>query len=75
MVKNLSKINTQNVLAKYNFIGLKKKINEIKLILILNNESYSDDKRDQLHEAAVKSTIERNIKEIEEQVQQTHYRN
>ena len=40
-------------------------VNEIKLILILNNESYSDDKRDQLHEAAVKSTIERNIKEIE----------
>ena len=40
-------------------------VNEIKLILILNNESYSDDKRDQLHAAAVKSTIERNIKEIE----------
>ena len=40
-------------------------VNEIKLILILNNESYSDDKRDQLHGAAVKSTIERNIKEIE----------
>ena len=40
-------------------------VNEIKIILILNNESYSDDKRDQLHGAAVKSTIERNIKEIE----------
>jgi peptidyl-prolyl cis-trans isomerase SurA len=31
----------------------------------MNNESYSDEKRDQLHAAAVKSTIERNIKEIE----------
>ena len=40
-------------------------VNEIKLILILNNENYSDDKRDRLHEAAVKSTIERNVKEIE----------
>ena len=40
-------------------------VNEIKLILILNNESYSDDKRDRLHQAAVKSTIRRNIKQIE----------
>ena len=40
-------------------------VNEIKLILILNNESYSDDKRDKLHQAAVKSTIRRNIKQIE----------
>ena len=40
-------------------------VNEIKLILILNNESYSDDKRDKLHQAAVKSTVRRNIKQIE----------
>ena len=40
-------------------------VNEIKLILILNNESYSDDKRDKLHQSAVKSTIRRNIKQIE----------
>ena len=40
-------------------------VNEIKLILILNNESYSDEKRDLLQEAAIKSTIKRNIKLIE----------
>ena len=40
-------------------------VNEIKLILILNNETYSSDKRDELQEMAIKSTIERNIKEIE----------
>jgi len=40
-------------------------VNEIKIILILNNESYSDDKRDRLHEVAVRSTTKRNIKEIE----------
>ena len=40
-------------------------VNEIKIILILNNESYSDEKRSRLHEVAVKSTIKRNIKEIE----------
>ena len=40
-------------------------VNEIKLILILNNESYSEDKRDQLHEVAVLSTIKRNVKQIE----------
>ena len=32
-------------------------VNEIKIILILNNESYSDEKRDDLHNAAVKSII------------------
>ena len=31
-------------------------VDEIKIILILNNESYSPEKRDQLHELAVKST-------------------
>ena len=42
MVKNLSKINTQNVLAKYNFIGLKKKINEIKLISVSKFDESTD---------------------------------
>ena len=40
-------------------------VNEIKVILILNNLSYSDDKRDELQQMAVKSTIKRTIKEIE----------
>ena len=40
-------------------------VDEIKIILILNNESYSNEKRDQLHELAIKSTIKRNIKKIE----------
>ena len=40
-------------------------VNEIKIILILNNESYSNEKRNQLHELAIKSTIKRNIKKIE----------
>ena len=38
---------------------------EIKTILILNNESYSQDKRDQLHKIAVNSIIKRKVKEIE----------
>ena len=40
-------------------------VNEIKIILILNNESYSNDKRDQLHKMAIKSIIKRNIKQVE----------
>ncbi len=40
-------------------------VDEIKIILILNNQSYSDDKRDQLHEVAVRSTVKRTIKNIE----------
>ena len=40
-------------------------VDEIKIILILNNESYSDEKRDRLHELAVKSIIKRTIKKIE----------
>jgi len=40
-------------------------VNEIKIILILNNEGYSDEKRDKLHELAVKSTVKRTIKKIE----------
>ena len=40
-------------------------VDEIKIILILNNMTYSDDMRESLQQAAVKSTIERSIKEIE----------
>ena len=40
-------------------------VNEIKIILILNNDSYSDDKRDKLYRLAMKSTVKRNIKQIE----------
>lgn len=40
-------------------------VNEIKIILILNNESYSDEKRDILHDLAVKSIIKRTVKTIE----------
>ena len=40
-------------------------VNEIKLILILTNQSYSDDKRDQLHKIAIESTVKRTVKLIE----------
>jgi len=40
-------------------------VDEIKIILILNNQSYSDEKRDQLHKLAVQSTLKRTIKKIE----------
>ena len=40
-------------------------VDEIKIILILNNESYSEEKRDQLHELAIRSTVKRTIKVIE----------
>lgn len=40
-------------------------VNEIKLILIMNNQSYSSDKRDQLQQIAVKESIKRTIKQIE----------
>ena len=40
-------------------------VNEIKLILLLNNLSYSESKRDQLQKMAIKSYVERTIKEIE----------
>ena len=40
-------------------------MNEIKTILILNNMSYSDDKREELQQMAIKSAVKRNIKEIE----------
>ena len=40
-------------------------VDEIKIILILNNERFSEDKREKLQEKAVKSVITRNIKQIE----------
>ncbi len=40
-------------------------VNEIKLILLLNNLSYSESKRGQLQKMAIKSYVERTIKEIE----------
>jgi len=40
-------------------------VNEIKILLILNNQSYSDENRDVLHELAVNSVIKRSIKELE----------
>jgi parvulin-like peptidyl-prolyl isomerase len=40
-------------------------INEIKLILITNNMSYSDDKRESLRQMAATALIKRSIKEIE----------
>ena len=40
-------------------------VDEIKTILILNNESYSEDKMDRLHKIAVKSIIKRSIRQIE----------
>jgi len=40
-------------------------INEIKVILILNNMTYSDDNRNQIQQLAVKSIIKKNIKKIE----------
>ena len=39
-------------------------VDEVKIILILNNESYSDEIRDQLRHTAIQSIIKRNIKTI-----------
>ena len=39
-------------------------VNEIKILLILNNEIYSEDKRDRLQEIAVQTIIKRNIKQM-----------
>ena len=68
-------INTQKINAGINdalFMTIGNKpitqsdiVDEIKIILILNNESYSDDKRDQLHELEVRSTVKRTIKKKE----------
>ena len=67
---NVEKVNAEIKDALFMTIGNKPItqsdiVDEIKIILILNNESYSDEKRDQLHELAVKSTIKRTIKNIE----------
>ncbi len=40
-------------------------VDEIKAILILNNLSYSEERREELQSTAVKSTIKRNIKKVE----------
>ena len=40
-------------------------INEIKIILISSGQSFSEDKKKQLQEIAVKSTVKRKIKQIE----------
>ena len=40
-------------------------VNEIKILLILNNKSYSEDQREKLQKLAVNSIIKRKIKEIE----------
>ena len=40
-------------------------INEIKIILVLTKQNYSESKRDKLQEQAVKSIVERSIKKIE----------
>tara|TARA_B100001559_G_C16405074_1_gene577624 strand:+ start:120 stop:1061 length:942 start_codon:yes stop_codon:yes gene_type:complete len=40
-------------------------VNEIKTLLILSNESYSDQKREELQKLAINSIIKRKIKEIE----------
>ena len=40
-------------------------VDEIKLILILNSMSYSDDKKNQLQKIAIKSAVNKTVKEIE----------
>ena len=40
-------------------------LNEIKIILILNNESYSIENKEKLQKAAINSIIKRNMKQIE----------
>ena len=39
-------------------------VNEVKIILILNNKSYSDEIRDQLRHTAIQSIIKRSIKNL-----------
>ena len=46
-------------------ITLSDVVNDLKIILILNNTSYSDEIKDQLREAAIKALVKRNIKKIE----------
>ena len=51
-------------------------VNEIKILLILNNESYDPEKRDKYHQLAIKQAIERNIKQIEiEKLNFLNYKN
>ena len=40
-------------------------VNEIKIILILNNQPYNEEIKDKLHKLAINSIIKRNIKQIE----------
>ena len=40
-------------------------VNEIKIILILNNLRYSEDKKEELQKMGIRSAIKRNVKEIE----------
>ena len=64
--KSIAKIKDGILISVGNKVITKSDIvNEIKIILILNNKSYSDDKRNELQQMAVKSTIERTVKEIE----------
>ena len=70
LIISIEKANTKITNALFMTIGNKPItqsdiVDEIKIILILNNESYSNEKRDQLHKLAIKSTIKRNIKKIE----------
>jgi len=67
---SIEKANTEITDALFMTIGNKPitksdLVDEIKIILILNNESYSDEKREKLHESAVRSTIKRTVKTIE----------
>lgn len=40
-------------------------VNEVKLLLILSNESYSEKNKDRLHKIAISTILKRNIKKIE----------
>lgn len=40
-------------------------VDEIKILLILNNESYNEEKRDELHEFSIRQIVKRTIKNIE----------
>ena len=46
-------------------ITLSDVVNEVKIILILNNTSYSDEIKDQLREAAIKALVKRNITNVD----------
>ena len=66
----LEKANTEIKDSLYMTVGNKAVtqsdiINEMKIILILNKQSYSDTNKEQLHKSAVNSIITRLIKQIE----------